>query len=39
MSFVPVVFRHGGIQFYFYSNEGNPREPPHVDPMLTPSFG
>jgi hypothetical protein len=28
---MPVVFRHLGIRFYFYSNEGNPREPLHVN--------
>ena len=27
---MPVVFRHDGIRFYFFSNEGNPREPVHV---------
>jgi len=27
---VPVVFRWEGIRFYFFSNEGNPREPVHV---------
>lgn len=27
---VPVVFRWEGIRFFFYSNEGNPREPLHV---------
>jgi hypothetical protein len=27
---MPVVFRHLGIRFYFFSNEGNPREPVHV---------
>jgi hypothetical protein len=27
---VPVVFRDGGLSFYFFSNEGAPREPPHV---------
>ena len=26
----PVVFRHKGFRFFFYSNEGNPREPVHV---------
>ena len=25
-----VVFRHRGFRFGFYSNEGEPREPPHV---------
>jgi hypothetical protein len=27
---MPVVFRHGGLRFYFFSNEGSPREPPHI---------
>ncbi len=27
---MPVVFRHLGIRFYFFSNEGNPREPVHI---------
>ena len=27
---MPVVFRHRGFRFLFYSNEGNPREPAHV---------
>lgn len=27
---MPAVFREGGFQFFFYSNEGNPREPLHV---------
>jgi hypothetical protein len=27
---VPVVFRDGGFRFFFYSNEGEPREPVHV---------
>ncbi len=27
---MPVVFRHKGFRFFFYSNEGDPREPPHV---------
>lgn len=27
---MPAVFRHLGIRFYFFSNEGNPREPLHV---------
>ena len=27
---MPVVFRLDGIRFYFFSNEGNPREPIHV---------
>jgi hypothetical protein len=27
---VPTVFRHDGYRFFFFSNEGDPREPPHV---------
>jgi Domain of unknown function (DUF4160) len=27
---MPVVFRRGGFRFFFYSNEGLPREPAHV---------
>jgi hypothetical protein len=27
---VPVIFCHRGFRFFFYSNEGNPREQPHV---------
>jgi len=27
---MPVVFRQNGFRFLFYSNEGSPREPPHV---------
>lgn len=27
---MPLIFRHKGFRFLFYSNEGNPREPPHV---------
>ena len=27
---MPVVFRHKGLRFFFYSNEGDPREPVHV---------
>ena len=27
---MPVVFRYRGIRFYFFSNEGNPREPIHI---------
>ena len=27
---MPVIFRHKGFRFFFYSNEGNPREPLHV---------
>jgi hypothetical protein len=27
---LPVVFRHKGIRFHFFSNEGSPREPIHI---------
>lgn len=27
---MPVVFRHQGYRFFFYSNEGSPREPAHI---------
>ncbi len=27
---MPVIFRHDGYRFHFFSNEGNPREPLHV---------
>lgn len=27
---MPVIFRSGAYTFFFYSNEGNPREPLHV---------
>ena len=27
---MPVVFRHNSYRFFFYSNEGEPREPLHV---------
>ena len=27
---MPVIFRYKGFRFFFYSNEGNPREPLHV---------
>lgn len=27
---MPVVFRDGGLRYYFFSNEGDPREPPHI---------
>ena len=27
---MPVVFRYQGFRFFFYSNEGHPREPVHV---------
>ena len=27
---MPTVFRHRGYRFFFFSNEGDPQEPPHV---------
>jgi len=27
---MPVVFRDAGLRYFFYSNEGLPREPRHV---------
>ena len=27
---VPAIFQHKGYRFFFYSNEGEPREPLHV---------
>ena len=27
---MPVVFRKRGFKFFFYSNEGTPREPVHI---------
>lgn len=27
---MPVVFRYKGVRFFFYSNEGSPREPIHI---------
>jgi len=27
---MPVVFRDRGFRFFFYSNEGTPREPVHI---------
>lgn len=27
---MPVVFRYKGFRFFFFSNEGNPREPVHI---------
>ena len=27
---MPVVFRYKGFRFFFYFNEGSPREPLHV---------
>lgn len=30
---MPTVFRHDGFRFFFYSNEGTPREPVHIHVM------
>ncbi|QBM74950.1 DUF4160 domain-containing protein [Sphingomonas sp. AAP5] len=27
---MPVIFKQDGFRFFFYSDEGDPREPPHV---------
>jgi hypothetical protein len=27
---MPVIFRHKGFRFLFYSNEGDPLEPVHI---------
>lgn len=27
---MPVVFRRRGFRFFFYANEGTPREPTHI---------
>jgi len=27
---MPLVFRHGGLRYFFYSNEGSPRERLHI---------
>ena len=27
---MPAVFRYKGFRFFFYSNEGSPREPLHI---------
>jgi Domain of unknown function (DUF4160) len=27
---MPVIFRYKGFRFFFYSNEGFPREPKHI---------
>jgi hypothetical protein len=27
---VPVILRYAGFKFFFYSNEGDPREPIHI---------
>lgn len=30
---MPTLFRQNGFRFFFYSNEGSPREPVHVHVM------
>lgn len=30
---MPAIFRYAGFRFFFYSNEGDPREPMHVHAM------
>ena len=30
---MPTIFRYDGFRFFFYSNEGDPREPVHVHVM------
>ena len=27
---MPTIYRYKGYRFFFFSNEGNPPEPPHV---------
>ena len=27
---MPLIFSHRGVRFFFFSNEGSPREPVHV---------
>jgi hypothetical protein len=27
---MPTVFRYNGFRFFFYANEGTPREPVHI---------
>lgn len=36
---MPVVFRYKGFRFFFYSNEGSPREPVHVHVRAAESYG
>ena len=30
---MPTIFRHGGLRYFFYSNEGSPRERIHIHVM------
>lgn len=32
---MPVVLRYRGYRFFFYSNEGSPREPIHIHVLVT----
>lgn len=27
---MPIIFRYNGVRFFFFSNEGSPREPVHI---------
>ena len=27
---MPVIFRESGLRYFFFSNEGSPREAPHI---------
>jgi hypothetical protein len=39
---MPVIFREGGLRYFFFSNEGSPREAPHIHvkaEVATPKFG
>ena len=27
---MPVIFRDSGLRYFFFSNEGSPREEPHI---------
>jgi len=27
---MPVIFRDSGLRYFFFSNEGSPREAPHI---------
>ena len=31
---MPTVFRYNGVRFFFFSNEGSPREPVHIHAQL-----
>lgn len=38
-SCMPTVFRYEGIRFFFYSDEGTPREPTHIHARSNPPMG